>query len=91
MENSEENTEGSLTAQFLPGGELGVYADGAIVHHTPHGFCLDFIQQFPNEDPEHQICLVASRVHMSPLMMQQLMDVLKANWEKYAEKAMPID
>ena len=91
MENSEENTEGRVRAQFLPGSELGVYADGAIVHHTPYGFCLDFVQQLPSEDPEHEICLVASRVHMSPLMMQQLMDVLKANWKECAEKAMPID
>ena len=32
---------------------------------------------------------VVARVNLSPLMVTQLMEALKENWQNYAEKALP--
>ncbi len=89
MTDSEER-EGSLNVRIAsPGDEIGIWADQAMIHHTPHGFCLDFICTDPSDDPLNLSGVLASRVRFSPLLAQQLAEMLQTNWERYAEKAMP--
>lgn len=65
----------------------GVWANFASVQHTPYEFTIDFARVDFNADPA--VGLVVSRVNLSPLFVQQLMDALNENWRTYAEKAMP--
>ncbi len=65
----------------------GVWSNFASVKHTPYEFTIDFARV--DYDTEQPSGVVVSRVNLSPLMVQQLMDALTANWHSYAEKAMP--
>lgn len=65
----------------------GVWANFASVQHTPYEFTIDFARVDFNSDPA--VGVVVSRVNLSPLFVQQLMDALSENWTKYADKAMP--
>ena len=65
----------------------GVYANFARVSHSPFEFTVDFVRMdYSNQPPQG---IVVARVTLSPLMVDQLIDVLRRNWELYAEKAMP--
>lgn len=67
----------------------GVWANFAAVKHSPYEFTIDFARvDFDQEQPSG---VVVSRVNLSPLMVQQLMEALASNWEMYAQKAMPRD
>jgi hypothetical protein len=65
----------------------GVWANFARVSHSPFEFTLDFVRLDFAEQPPSGI--VVARVSVSPLLITQLIDALTANWEIYAEKAMP--
>jgi len=65
----------------------GVWANFASVNHSPYEFTIDFARVDFNSDPA--VGVVVSRVNLSPLFVQQLMDALSENWKTYAEKAMP--
>jgi hypothetical protein len=63
----------------------GVWANFAAVKHSPYEFTIDFARM----DFDEGTGVVVSRVNLSPLFVQQLMDALQENWQSYAEKAMP--
>jgi len=63
----------------------GVWANFAAVSHSEHEFTIDFIRV----DPSGSQGIVTARVNVSPLFITQLQEALKANWDQYAQKAMP--
>ena len=65
----------------------GVWANFAMVRHSPFEFTIDFSRlDFGSQPPQG---VVVSRVNLSPLFVRQLMDALQENWQAYAEKALP--
>jgi hypothetical protein len=65
----------------------GVWANWARVSHSPYEFTLDFVRlDFTSLPPGG---VVVARVSVSPLLISQLIDTLRTNWELYAQKAMP--
>ncbi len=65
----------------------GVWANFAQVSQSPFEFTLDFVRLDYLTNPPNG--LVVSRVSVSPLFITQLIDVLQAQWEQYASRAMP--
>lgn len=68
----------------------GVWANFAVVKHSPYEFTLDFVRlDFDGEAATSGV--VVARVSVSPLFVTQLIDALQDNWQKYAAKALPPD
>lgn len=65
----------------------GVWANYAVVRHSPFEFTIDFARLDFGSDPPQGV--IVSRVNLSPLFVQQLMGALEQNWHHYAQKAMP--
>jgi Protein of unknown function (DUF3467) len=91
-----EEPEGALpqlNISIEPGQRAGVWANFAVVSHSPHEFTLDFIRlEFGTAQPDGPVDgIVVARVSVSPLFVTQLIDALTENWRKYAEKALPKD
>jgi Protein of unknown function (DUF3467) len=83
-----EREEGQeLQIHIDPAQMAGVWANFATVSHSEHEFTLDFVRVDHNSDPPTGI--VVSRVSVSPLFIQQLIDAMQDNWAKYAKKALP--
>jgi hypothetical protein len=53
----------------------GVFSDSAFLTTTPHAFTVDFMRANPYAPPPGEMILV-SRVSMSPILAQQLRDLL---------------
>lgn len=70
-----------LEREMMP----GVWANFARVSHSRHEFTIDFVRL----EPDGKQGIVVSRVSVSPLFVTQLIDALTANWERYADKALP--
>jgi len=64
----------------------GIWANFAIVSHSPHEFTLDFARLDYNTRPIQGV--IVQRVNMSPLFVEQLINALAANLDDYA-KTMP--
>lgn len=63
----------------------GVWANFAAVSHSPHEFTIDFIRlDYQTQNPTKGV--VVQRVNMSPLFVQQLIEALTDNMEKYAQR-----
>ncbi len=65
----------------------GVWANFAVVRHSPFEFTLDFARLEYDQDPPRGV--VVSRISVSPLFVTQLIEALQENWQVYAEKALP--
>ena len=76
-----------LEVQTDPAMLGGVYANLAVVNHSPYEFTLDFIRVDYTSGGSRGV--LVSRVNMSPLFVRSLIDALEKNWESYAEKAGP--
>ena len=63
----------------------GIWANFAIVGHSPHEFTLDFARLDYNIHPIEGV--LVQRVNMSPLFVRQLIDALAANLADYARSA----
>ena len=70
-----------------PAQMAGVWANFARVSHSPYEFTLDFARLDYASNPPQGI--VVARVSLSPLMVTQLIDALRTNWDIYAERSMP--
>lgn len=82
----EQERAGQQYALTMPTEHMaGVWANFAQVSHSPYEFTLDFVRL----DFQQKKGIVVARVSVSPLFITQLIDALKANWEKYAERALP--
>lgn len=66
----------------------GVWANFASVKHSQYEFTIDFarLDFEPNGDAKG---VVVSRVNLSPLFVDQLIEALQKNWKTYSDKAMP--
>lgn len=69
----------------------GVWANMALVSHSPYEFTIDFgrMDFSRGQGSDKLPTTVVARVNLSPLMVTQLMEALKENWQNYAEKALP--
>lgn len=65
----------------------GVWANFAVVRHSPFEFTIDFARLNFGEEPLQGV--VVARVNLSPLFVTQLMEALQVNWEAYAARALP--
>ena len=70
-----------LEREMMP----GVWANFARVSHSRHEFTLDFVRL----EPDGKQGIVVARVSVSPLFVTQLIDALDANWQRYADRALP--
>lgn len=87
-EPSEPSEPLALNVLLQPEQMAGVWANFAQVSHSDFEFTLDFIRLDYNSPPPVKGIVVA-RVSVSPLFITQLIDALQANWQKYAERALP--
>lgn len=84
----EDAKEVGLQIVLPPDIRPGVWANFAGVSHSPYEFTLDFARlEFNGEIPSGGV--VVSRVSMSPLFIQQLIEALETNYRDWAKKAMP--
>lgn len=81
----EPNEQPELEVVIQPEQMAGVWANYARVSHSPYEFTLDFVRY----DFGQKRGIVVARVSVSPLFVTQLIEALQANWDKYAEKALP--
>jgi len=65
----------------------GVWANFAVVKHSPFEFTIDFARLDFQEDSAEGV--VVSRVNLSPLFVMQLIEALQENWRVYAAQSMP--
>ncbi len=71
----------NLDIDLPPELENGVYANFAVVHHTPHEITIDFCQLgttpvSPGETPKAK---VVSRVHIAPTFAMPLLQAISTN------------
>lgn len=85
MGDNEEEPQG-LELIIQPSELAGVWANWAQVSHSEHEFTIDFVRLDPIQPGRG---IVVARVGLSPLLIDQLREALRVNWERYAEKAMP--
>ena len=70
----------------------GVWANFARVSHSPHEFTIDFVRLDQTTlDPDEGIIegVLVQRVNMSPLFVQQLIEALGDNLQKFAANIVP--
>jgi len=77
-----------IDLQILADPEMrgGVWANFAIVKHSPHEFTIDFCRLDYDTNPPSGV--LVQRVNMSPLFVNQLIQALSDNLGMYAQ-AMP--
>lgn len=61
----------------------GVFANVAMIRHTPDEFCIDFIASF------YPRPVVVSRVYLSATRMPSLIDAMSASLQKYQQRPPP--
>jgi Protein of unknown function (DUF3467) len=62
----------------------GVYANGAMVWHTPYEFTLDFFATQPRPPDSSSVpCHVTARVKIPPTVVFELLRALNDNMTKY--------
>ena len=67
----------------------GVYANAAVVNHSPFEFTVDFVSIDFTRGGNKGV--VVSRIKMSPAFLRDLIDTLERNWQVYAAKAAPTE
>ena len=65
--------------------QSGVYANGAMVWHSPYEFTIDFFSTQPAapDAPDAVPCLVTSRVKIPPTVIFDLLKALNENMTGY--------
>jgi hypothetical protein len=86
MTQAQEPEEPGLEIIVPPDQQAGVWANLALVTHSEHEFTLDFVRRDPHTASRG---IVVARVSVSPLFVTQLQAALEANWQQYAQKALP--
>ena len=88
MSESNSNDQPDITIMVPETQVAGVWANFAVVGHSPHEFTLDFVRvEFDGDAPKRGV--VVSRISVSPLFITQLIDALQENWARYAQRALP--
>jgi hypothetical protein len=84
-----EGQQRALNLSIPPEMFGGVWSNFAIVKHSEYEFTIDFVRIDIDPSADVNNGIVTSRVNLSPLFVTQLIEALQANWEVYAQKAMP--
>ncbi|MXV86785.1 MAG: DUF3467 domain-containing protein [Acidimicrobiales bacterium] len=74
-----------FNVQVPPECQAGVWANFAAVSHSPYEFTLDFVR-LSFGGPTQGQGVVVSRVNMSPLFVDQLIEALKENQARWLEQ-----
>ena len=80
-----DETEPELRISVPEDVAAGVYANGAMVWHSPYEFTIDFFATQPTgpEAPDSVPCLVTSRVKIPPTVIFDLLKALNENMTGY--------
>lgn len=78
---SQEPQQSDVQIQGDPEMRGGIWANFAMVKHSPHEFTIDFCRLDYDLEPVSGI--IVQRVNMSPLFVKQLIDALNENLDKY--------
>lgn len=81
-QNQNPNQENNLNIELNEVVAAGVYANLALVNHSPSEFVLDFIQLMPGV----QQAKVRSRVILAPLHAKRVMAALQQNIANYEQQ-----
>ena len=81
-QNQNPNQENDLNIELNEVVAAGVYANLALVNHSPSEFVLDFIQLMPGV----QQAKVRSRVILAPLHAKRVMAALQQNIANYEQQ-----
>lgn len=81
-QNQNPNQENNLNIELNEVVAAGVYANLALVNHSPSEFVLDFIQLMPGV----QQAKVRSRVILAPLHAKRVMAALQQNISNYEQQ-----
>lgn len=79
MDNKNQNPQNQIKIDVTPETAGGVYANLAVISHTPGEFFLDFISVVPNMSNAK----VVSRVVINPENAKNLLFTLRDNIQKY--------
>ena len=74
MDNNQNPQDGNINIELNEMVAAGVYANLALVNHSPSEFVVDFVQFMPGARPS-----VKSRIILSPLQAKQLSQSLAEN------------
>jgi len=84
---SEQDQKGKLNIELSEDVATGVYANLAVITHSPAEFVMDFIQVMPGM-PKAK---VRSRVVMSPHHVKRLLGALAENVQRFEKQHGPIE
>lgn len=82
MDNNQNQDPNNINIELNEAVAAGVYANLALVNHSPSEFVLDFIQLMPGV----QQAKVRSRVILAPLHAKRILHALKQNVENYEKQ-----
>ena len=84
---AEQEQKGKLNIELSEDVASGVYANLAVITHSPAEFVMDFIQVMPGMPK----AIVRSRVVMSPHHVKRLLGALAENVQRFEKQHGPIN
>lgn len=87
MSDDQPEAPPNVEIKIDPQHQAGVWANFALVSHSPYEFTLDFARLDFSQVPPAGV--VVSRVSVSPLLVSQLITALQENWGQFAQKSLP--
>ncbi|SDE35491.1 DUF3467 domain-containing protein [Riemerella columbipharyngis] len=82
MDNNQNQDPNNINIELNEVVAAGVYANLALVNHSPSEFVLDFIQLMPGV----QQAKVRSRVILAPLHAKRILNALQQNVASYEQQ-----
>lgn len=82
MDNNQNQDPNNINIELNEVVSAGVYANLALVNHSPSEFVLDFIQLMPGV----QQAKVRSRVILAPLHAKRVLNALQQNIANYEQQ-----
>jgi hypothetical protein len=83
---ADDDEERRLNIHFTPELMAGVYANFANISHSDYEFTLTFCKVDHEVDEEEVPGWVVARVNVTPRFMQELLDAMQDNWEKWSAR-----
>ena len=82
MDNNQNPQDGNINIELNEMVAAGIYANLALVNHSPSEFVVDFIQLMPGV----QQAKVRSRVILAPLHAKRVLNALQQNIANYEQQ-----
>ncbi len=82
MDNQQNNDPNNINIELNEMVAAGVYANLALINHSPSEFVMDFIQLMPGVNQAK----VRSRVILAPLHAKRLLTALQQNITNYEQQ-----